>query len=77
MLDVLRARVRARLIGELRLAHRYWSVRLSALGAAVSAAWMSLPADARAAMPGSQWISLALFLAIVLARVIGQPSIRS
>jgi hypothetical protein len=76
MLDVLRTRIRARLIGELRLAHRYWSVRLSAIGAAASAAWMALPADLRAAIPGTQWIGLALFIAIACARIVDQPEAR-
>lgn len=76
MTYALLARVRARLIDDLRLAHRYWSVRLSAMGAGASAAWIALPADLRAAIPGTQWISFALFLAIVLARIVNQPEAR-
>ena len=68
-----RARIRARLIDDLRRAHRFWSVRLSALGAAFSAAWIALPADTRALVPGAQWIGLGLFLAIGLARLLHQP----
>ena len=68
-----RARIRARLIDDLRRAHRFWSVQLSAVGAAFSAAWIALPADTRALVPGAQWIGLALFLAIGLARLLHQP----
>jgi hypothetical protein len=76
MFDALRARIRARLIGELRQAHRFWSVRLSTGGAAASAAWMALPTDLRAAIPGAQWIGLALFIAIACARIVDQPETR-
>lgn len=72
----LRARLRARLIGDVRAAHRYWSVRLSVLGAAVSGAWIALPPDTRAAMPGGQTIGFAMFLAILLARLVDQPEAR-
>ena len=68
-----RARIRARLIDDLRRAHSFWSVRLSALGAAFSAAWIALPADTRVQVPGAQWIGLALFLAIGVARLLHQP----
>ena len=68
-----RARIRARLIDDLRRAHRLWSMRLSALGAAFSAAWIALPADTRTLVPGAQWIGLGLFLAIGFARLLHQP----
>lgn len=68
-----RARIRARLIDDLRRAHRFWSVRLSAVGATFSAAWIALPADTRVLLPGAQWIGLALFIAIGLARLLHQP----
>ena len=68
-----RARIRARLIDDLRRAHSFWSVQLSAVGAAFSAAWIALPADTRALVPGAQWIGLALFLAIGFARLLHQP----
>ena len=68
-----RARIRARLIDDLRRAHSFWSVQLSAVGAAFSAAWIALPADTRVHVPGAQWIGLALFLAVGLARLLHQP----
>ena len=68
-----RARIRARLIDDLRRAHHFWSMRLSAIGAAFSAAWIALPADTRVHVPGAQWIGLALFLAIGMARLLHQP----
>jgi hypothetical protein len=76
MLNDLWARCQARLIADVRRAHRLWSVRLSALGAGLSAAWTALPPDTRLAMPAGQWIGLALFLAIGLARIIDQPEAR-
>lgn len=71
-----RARIRARLIPELRLAWRFWSVRLSAVGAAMSAAWVALPADTRALVPGAQWIGLVLFVSITVVRLIDQSGAR-
>ena len=68
-----RARIRARLIDDLRRAHRLWSMRLSLIGTAFSAAWLALPADSRAIVPGADWISLALFVAIALSRLVHQP----
>jgi hypothetical protein len=65
-------RFRQRLIANWRAAHKFWSVRISALGAAMSAAWVALPADTRAAIPGAQWIGLVLFAAVVISRLIDQ-----
>ena len=76
MAYALLARIRARLIGDVRLAHRYWSVRLSAVGAGCSAAWIALPGDLRAAIPGTPWIGLALFAGIALAGIVDQPETR-
>lgn len=76
MMPYWRARIRARLIDDLRRAHRLWSMRLSAIGAAASAAWIALPADLGAAIPGAPWIGLGLFLAIALARIVHQPADR-
>ncbi|MGF7168723.1 hypothetical protein FHS91_000378 [Sphingobium xanthum] len=76
MLNDLRTRFRARLIADVRRAHRLWSVRLSALGAGLSAAWTALPPDTRLSLPAGQWIGLALFLAIGLARIVDQPETR-
>jgi hypothetical protein len=76
MMKRMWARVQARLIADARRAHRYWSVRLCALGAGFSTGWIALPADMRAAIPGGPWISLLMFLAIALARVADQPGLR-
>lgn len=76
MLNDLRTHFRARLIADVRRAHRLWSVRLSALGAGLSAAWTALPPDTRLSLPAGQWIGLALFLAIGLARIVDQPETR-
>lgn len=76
MIKLLWTRVQARLIADARRAHRYWSVRLSALGAGLSTSWLVLPVDIRAAIPGGPWISLLMFLAIGLARVADQPGLR-
>jgi hypothetical protein len=66
------ARIRARLIDDWRQAWRFWSVRLSAFGAALSAAWVSMPADMRDGFPGAQWIGLMLFISVLLARLVVQ-----
>jgi len=76
MFPYFRARIRARLIDDVRLAHRYWSVRISAIGAAASAAWVALPSDMRMAIPGAEWIGLGLFLAAALSRILHQPAMR-
>ncbi len=76
MLPYLRARIRARLIDDVRQAHRYWSVRISAIGAALSAAWATLPPDTRMMIPGAPWIGLGLFLAAALSRILHQPGVR-
>lgn len=73
MLTSLWARIRARLIDDWRQAWRFWSVRISVLGAAMSAAWVSLPADTRAEIPGAQWIGLVLFASTIVARLVQQP----
>jgi len=68
-----RARIRARLIDDLRRAHCFWSMRLATIGAAFMMAWISLPADTRAAVPGGPWIGLALFIATGITRLLHQP----
>lgn len=70
------ASIRLRFIADLRHAWRFWSVRLSLLGAAMSAGWAALPADSRALIPGAQWIGLFLFVSVTLARLIDQPGAR-
>jgi hypothetical protein len=52
-------------------------MRISAIGAAASAAWVALPPDMRTTIPGAEWIGLGLFLAAALSRVLHQPGIKS
>lgn len=65
-------RIKARLIDDWTKAWKYWSVQISILGAALSAAWAALPADTRAMIPGAQWIGLALFVMVLVTRLIQQ-----
>ncbi|TCP30682.1 lysozyme [Sphingomonas sp. BK235] len=71
-----------------RAAAHAWSVRIAAIGAAISAAlvaidpatlqagWLSMPAEVRALFPEhlQAWIGLALFVAVAIARVVPQPA---
>lgn len=70
------AHARACMIADLTRAWRFWSIRLSMLGAALSAGWLALPPDTRALVPGAHWIGLALFLLVAFARLINQPGAR-
>ncbi|MCE7798824.1 hypothetical protein LWE61_20045 [Sphingobium sufflavum] len=63
---------RARLIPGWTSAWRLWSVRLSTLGAGLMAAWSSLPADLRGALPYADRVAAALFLAVTAARLVAQ-----
>ncbi|MBB3691443.1 lysozyme [Sphingomonas sp. BK580] len=65
-----------------------WSVRIAAIGAAIyaslltidptalQAAWSSMPPELRALLPQhlQAWISLALFVAVAVARTVPQPA---
>ena len=57
-----------------RDAWRWFSVRFAALGAAVSVAWLALPADLTAQVPG--WVQNAvagvIFVGVLLGRLIDQ-----
>lgn len=77
--------LRARLIDDARLWWRFWSMRLAALGAivtasaqwfpdALSAAWNAIPPDMRALLPAPllHSIPVVLFAAIMVARVVAQ-----
>jgi len=65
-------RLRPKLIAQWRRAHRLWSVRLSALGMALSGAWTAMPPDLRAHIPAPEWVGLALFALIAASRIIAQ-----
>jgi hypothetical protein len=79
------APVRARLIDDARLWWRFWSMRLAALGAIVTAsaqwfpdafstAWNAIPLDMRAYLPAPllHAIPMILFVAVMVARVVAQ-----
>ena len=79
------APVRARLIDDARLWWRFWSMRLAAFGAivtalvqwfpdALSAAWNAIPYDMRAYLPAPllHSIPVILFAAVAVSRVIAQ-----
>jgi len=79
------APVRARLIDDARLWWRFWSMRLAALGAivsalaqwfpdALSAAWNTMPYDMRAYLPAPllHSIPVILFVAVMVARIVAQ-----
>ena len=74
------------LLPDWRQAWRWWSVRLSALGTILYAAalafpqwplelWNMMPGEVRGFMPQNfaTWISFALFLGVVFARLMPQP----
>lgn len=82
--------VRARLIDDWRRSWRFWSIRLSLLGALLSAAsaafpaamldaWNALPPDLRALIPAraAQVIAAILFVATMAARLFRQREPRN
>ena len=69
---MLISRLRALLIAEWRSAHRFWSVRLSALGLALMTAWPLIPPELRAMLPYQQHIALAMFALVILSRLVAQ-----
>jgi hypothetical protein len=79
------APLRARLIDDVRLWWRFWTMRLAALGAivtalaqwfpdALSVAWNAMPYDMRAYLPAPllHSIPVILFVAIMVARIVAQ-----
>lgn len=79
------APVRACLIDDARLWWRFWSMRLAAFGAivtalaqwfpdALSAAWNAIPSDMRAYLPAPLLHSIPaiLFVAVMVARIVAQ-----
>ncbi|KPH59275.1 hypothetical protein ADT71_23940 [Novosphingobium sp. ST904] len=74
--------MRSRLIEDWRLWWRYWSVRLNAIGLAIltgcqliSDAWSTMPPDLRAALPYARDVSILLFAAGIVARLVQQPNL--
>jgi hypothetical protein len=74
--------LRDRLVEDWRRAHKWASVRLSTIGAALfsalaafpqigAEAWNALPASLRERLPDhiTQWIAAALFASVILARI--------
>jgi hypothetical protein len=81
------APVRAHLIDDARLWWRFWSIRLAALGAIVTAlaqwfpdavlvAWNGVPPEMRAYLPTPvlRSIPMILFVAILVARIVAQKA---
>lgn len=79
------ATVRARMIDDARLWWRFWSIRLAAAGAIVTAlaqwfpdtltaAWNAVPADMRELLPAPllHSIPVILFIAVAVSRVVAQ-----
>lgn len=71
------------LIQNWRTAHRLWSVRLAALGSllmtgllAFPGVWAGLPSEVRAVLPArlQAVVSMLIFVATLVARVVQQPA---
>jgi len=72
MLTSLGARVRARLIPDARQAHKLWSVRILAAGAALLSAWSEIPAGVREQLPVPSNVGAGLLVAAAIARILKQ-----
>jgi hypothetical protein len=64
-----------KLIDEWKKAHRYWSVQIAAVAAALMGAWEILPSDLRASMPHVQKVAAAMFIIVAASRYFAQPKI--
>jgi hypothetical protein len=70
-----------KLIENIEQVHRLWSVRLAAVGAALSAAWAGMSEAHQAAvidalgLPPSALAAIG-FLAVIFGRVVSQPSVK-
>ena len=77
-----------KLIPQWREWHRFWSVRLQLLGAAILTlaletpnalltVWSMVPADLRAELPEGtgKWIGIAVIALGIIARLVQQPSL--
>jgi hypothetical protein len=60
------------LIDEWKSAHKLWSIRISALSAAIMASWTYLPADLRDNLPYANQLAAGLFLSTLIARLMVQ-----
>ncbi len=69
------ARLRARLIPDLRHAWRYSSLWISAAGAALMTSWYALPDGLRESLPYSNQIAGGMFLASMAARLLNQRTL--
>lgn len=72
MLTSFWARIRARLIPDLRVSWRYWSVRILTFGAGLLAVWPEIPADVRDALPYANQIGALVVIAGLIARLVRQ-----
>jgi hypothetical protein len=68
---------RMRLVENWRRAHRFISVQLMALTAALQGVWPSIPQDLKDALPHGlvNWVSIVLLGAAVLGRLLDQGSV--
>lgn len=66
-----------KLIPNWKRAHRFISVQLMALVAGIQGIWPQIPADLKSALPAGvvYWVSIALLIAAVAARLIDQGGI--
>lgn len=83
-------KTKVELIEDWRKAHKLWSVRLSAAGAALLSAffafpdamvhvWNMIPVELKAYIPAeyAKWIPVALIVSGVLARIVKQKGLRN
>lgn len=61
--------IRARMVDDWRHLHRFYSVRVAAMGAALLTAWPQLPDDIKALLPG--WLTKAIAYLILVGVVVG------
>ncbi len=66
-----------RLIPNWQRAHRFISVQLMAIVAGIQGLWPNIPPDLKSALPAGvvNWVSIALLVAAVAARLIDQGSV--
>lgn len=66
-----------KLVPNWQRAHRFISVQLMALVAGIQGIWPNIPADLKSALPAGvvNWVSIALLVAAVAARLIDQGSV--
>ena len=63
-------------IPDWKFAHKFWSIQISIVGAILSGAWVAVPAF-QYLLPPREFVcfSIAVSVAVVLARMIDQPNL--